>query len=177
MTLFFRRFIGALALDAGAFEEIESNAAADMQSMLVVAAACVAGGIGAVGLGASSTAQFVAATVMVLTAWMVWAGLIATIGTRVMAEDRTRSDVHELLRVLGFAAAPGVFLVFLAMRTVAPLMAVVVLIWMIAAAVLAVKQALDYRGTARAAAVCTVALLVALSIMAGVALMLTRTVT
>lgn len=176
MTQFFRRFVGALALDAGAFEDIEASPAADAQSMLVVAAACVAGGIGAVGVGASGAAGFVIAAVMVLSAWLVWVGLIATIGTRMLPELETHSDVHELLRVLGFAAAPGVFLAFAAMRAAAPLMIAIVSIWMIAAAVIAIRQALDYRTTARAAAVCAIAFLTSAGALTLVALLLSATV-
>lgn len=176
MTQFFRRFVGALALDAGAFEDIEASPAADFQSLLVVIGVCVAGGVGALGLGASGATGVAVATFLVLSAWLVWVGLIATIGTAIMGEPQTHSDVHELLRVLGFAAAPGVFLAFAAMPAVAPLMIALVAVWMIAAAVLGIRQALDYRTTARAAAVCAVAFLVSAGALTMVALLLTANV-
>jgi hypothetical protein len=113
---------------------------------------------------------------MVLGAWQVWVGLIATIGTAWLADTETRSDVHELLRVLGYAAAPGVFLAFAAMRPVAALMILVVAVWMIAAAVLGVRQALDYKTTLRAAAVCAMAFVFAVGAMAAVALLFSRSV-
>jgi hypothetical protein len=78
----------------------------------------------------------------------VWAATIATLGTTALAEPQTRSSLPELLRVLGFAAAPGVFIALAAMPAVAPIVLVVVAAWMIAAAVVAVRQALDYRSTA-----------------------------
>jgi hypothetical protein len=176
MTLFFRRFLGALSLDAGAFEDIEASRNADMQAMAVLLAACAAGGIGAIGLGVTGAAGFVVSALLVLGAWLVWAGLIATLGTTAMADVDTRSDVHELLRVLGYAAAPGVFLAFAAMRAVAPLMVLLVIVWMIAAAVLGVRQALDFRSTARAAAVCVIAFVLSAGAMTAVALLLSRTV-
>ncbi len=76
------------------------------------------------------------------------------LGTNALAEPQTKSDLPELLRVLGFATAPGVFLALAGMPAAAPVVLVVVAPWMIAAAVVAVRQALDYRSTARAIAVC-----------------------
>ena len=55
MTLFFRRFIGALMLDADAFEDIEAHRDADMQSVVVLLMACGAGGMAAAGLAARAT--------------------------------------------------------------------------------------------------------------------------
>ena len=81
-----------------------------------------------------------------------------------------------MLRVLGYATAPGIFLALASMRSVAPLMIAIVCAWIVAAAVLGVRQALDYRSTARAVAVCAIALAVAVGAMAAVALLLSQNV-
>jgi hypothetical protein len=86
--------------------------------------------------------------------WLVWAVLCLVIGRRLLAEPQTETDVGELLRVLGFAAAPGIVQalgVFAPFRT--PVIAVAQL-WMILAMVVGVRQALDYSGTLRAFVVC-----------------------
>ena len=171
MAHLYRRFIGALALDAGAFEDIEANRNADMQSIAVVVAVCLAGGVGAMGLGVTGLTGVAISALMVLGAWLVWASVIALLGTTAMAERQTHSDVHELLRVLGYAAAPGVFLVFAAMRSVATLVISIVCIWMVAAAVVAVRQSLDYRTTVRAAGVCVMAFLLSAGAMTVIALL------
>ena len=176
MTLFFRRFVGALALSPGAFEDIEADRRSAMQSVIVVIAACLAGGVGAVGFGAVGVSGFITGGVMVLGAWLVWVGVIAAVGTITLAEPQTRSDAPELLRVLGFAAAPGVFLAFAAMRPAAPIIIILVALWMSAAAVIGVRQALDYRRTSRAVAVCALACLLSFGTMAAVALILSRPV-
>jgi hypothetical protein len=176
MALFFRRFIGTLVLDASAFEDIEADRHAGMQSVLVVLAVCLAGGMAATGLGLTGPAGFVTGAVMVLGAWLVWVAIINTVGTVVLSEPQTRTNVRELLRVLGFAAAPGVFLALAVLRPAAPLVFAVVAVWMIAAAVLGVRQALDYRSTTRAAAVCAIGWLLSFGIIAGFALLLSRPV-
>ena len=163
--------MGALSLDAGTFEDIEASRSADVQSIAIVAAVCAAGGVGAMGLGVSGLSGIVISALMVLGAWLVWVGLIAAIGTTTMAEPHTRSDVHELLRVLGYAAAPGLFLALAAMPAAAPLLISLVCVWLIASSVLAVRQALDYRSTARAVSVCVIAFLLSAGAMAAVALL------
>ena len=149
------RFIGALTLDASAYEDVEADRRAGMQAVLVVVAATAAGGIASVGLGASPLG-FVAGAVMALGGWLMWVSMILTVGTTTLAQPQTRSSGQELLRTLGFAAAPGVFVAFAAMRAVAPFVFAVVSIWMIATAVLAVRQSLDFRSTPRAIAVCAI---------------------
>ena len=176
MALFFRRFIGALVLDAAAFEDIEADRRAAMQSVIVVALACLAGGFAAAGLGLVGLGGFVTGAVLALGAWLVWISVIATVGAVTLAEPQTHSDVRELLRTLGFAAAPGVFLAFAAMPAAAPFVVPLVAVWMTAAAIVAVRQALDYRHTMRAVAVCGLGLLVAFGVMFAVSLVFTRRV-
>jgi hypothetical protein len=164
MTLFFRRLMRVLVLDPGTFEEIEADRHAAMQSILVVLLVCLAGGIAALGLGVTGTAGFATGAVVSLGAWLVWAAAITTIGTVALAEPATRSDLTEVLRVLGFAAAPGVFIAFAAMRAIAAPILMLVVVWTIAAAVIGVRQALDYRSTTRAIGVCVVAWLLSFGV-------------
>jgi hypothetical protein len=160
MVRFIRRFIGVLVLDAGAFEEIEADRHAGMQSVIVVLMVCAAGGFAAFGLGLAGLAGFVSGAVVALGAWLVWVAVVATIGTLMLPEQQTRSDLPELLRVLGFASAPAVFLGFAAMPATAPLIVVMSITWTIAASVIGVRQALDYRSMPRAIAVCVVSWIV-----------------
>ena len=171
MTLFFRRFIGALVLDASAFEEIEADRHAAMQSVVVVAMVCLASGLAAMGPGAVSLSSFTTGAIVSLGAWLVWAAVIITLGTVTVPEPQTTSNLPELLRVLGFASAPGVFIALAAMRSTAPLVLVVVTIWMIAAAVIGVRQALDYRSTPRAIAVCVVGWLLSFGVVLAALMM------
>lgn len=176
MIVFFGRLLGALMLDRGTYENIERDRTADVQSLMVVLAVSAAGGFAAIGLGLVGTAGFVTGTVVMLGAWLVWVAAIATIGTVTLAEPQTRSNAHELLRVLGFAAAPGLFAGLAAVRPAAIVVLSIVAAWMIAAAVVAVRQALDYRSIGRAAAVCTIAAVLCGAIVAGVAMLLSQRV-
>ena len=67
---------------------------------------------------------------------------------------RTHSDAGELLRTIGFAAAPGLLLALGVLPGVTVPIFVMVSVWMLAAMIVAVRQALDYDNTAHAVAVC-----------------------
>jgi len=173
---FTRRFMGALVLDPMTFEDVEADRHAGGQAALVVLLACLAGGFATIGSTPMTLPTFAMGAVTVLGAWVVWALLIATIGTHMMPEPQTNSRPGELLRTMGFAAAPGVFLAFGAIPSAAPFAFVVALLWMAAATVLAVRQALDYRSLARAAIVSVTAWLLAFAIVASAGLLLARSV-
>jgi hypothetical protein len=176
MGLFFRRFIGALVLDAAAFEEVEGDPRSGLQSTSVVVLAAAAAGMAVMGWDLIDPVAFIGGIAFLLTGWVVWIGLISAIGTIALPEPETRSSTIELMRTLGFAAAPGVWLVFASMRAVAPLVVAVVAVWMIAATVIGMRQALDYRSTVRAMVVCVAGWVIAFGVLAGVAALLSREV-
>jgi len=158
-----RRLVGALALNAAAYEEVEADGRATTQACVTVLLSSVAAGIGAGGIDAVFTVTGVA-----LLGWASWALLTFEVGARLLPGARTHSDVGELLRTIGFAAAPGLFLVLgLIPGAAAPVFAIVSL-WMLAAMIVAVRQALDYASTARAVAVCATGWALTIAIVLGV---------
>jgi len=168
MTLFVRRFIGALMLDAGAYEDIEADRGAGPSAVFVIALACAAGAFAGRSASVGGSPGFAIAMAMMLGWWIVWAMLITAIGTRLLPEPQTRSNPSELLRSIGFAAAPGTFFAFAAMPAVSIFVFVIVTLWMIAATVIAVRQALDYTTTWRAVAVCVIAWFLSIGLIAAV---------
>ena len=176
MALFLRRLIGALVLDPATYEDVEADRSAGMQAMAVVVLACVSGGFAAMGQGLVGLVGFVTGAIVVLGAWLVWVAVITTVGTITLAEAQTRSNARELLRTLSFATAPAMFLAFAAMRPAAPIVVTLVAAWMTAAAVIGVRQALDYRSTLRAVAVCGLGLLIAFGMMFAVSMVFSQRV-
>ena len=67
---------------------------------------------------------------------------------------RPRVDAAQLLRTLGFAAAPGLIQIAGVLPGAKTPVFLVAGLWTLAASVVAVRQAADYTSTARAAAVC-----------------------
>src|SRR5439155_11381632 len=167
---FIMRLIGASALDAAVYEEIEADQGATSQAVAVVLMSSLAAGIGARGLGGGSFQSIVLISMLALIAWAAWALITFEIGARLMPEPQTRSDVGELLRTIGFATAPGILRVLGVIGPVAIPVFALAAVWMLAAMIVAVRQALDYTNTARAIAVCVLGWVLAVSMAIGIGL-------
>jgi hypothetical protein len=163
-----RRFYGSLRLDAATYEDVEADPSASPQALAIVLAFSAAAAIGFAGR-APEVGAMVGAALAALAGWLSWAAIVAYLGAHVFPEPQTRADVGQLARTLGFSAAPGLFLLLLAVPVARPVTFVVVSVWMLAAMIVAVRQALDYTHTRRAVGVCVVGwgLVAALTLVAG----------
>ncbi len=158
MASFQDRMIGAAMLNVSTYEEVEADTGAFQQAMTVVVLSSVAAGIGAIRDGGIT--GIVMSTVLALVGWFIWAGLSFVIGTKLIPEPQTQSDMGELLRTLGFASAPGILRIFGFIPILGGLITLVATFWMLATTVIAIRQALDYQSTGRAIAVCVIGFLV-----------------
>src|SRR3954453_21370967 len=174
-TPFVMRLIGAMAIDPVTYEEVEADRPATGQALLVVVLSSIGAGIGARGLGSGTPQSMVFISALSLLAWAAWALLTYQIGVRLLPEADTRADVGELLRTIGFAAAPGMLRVFGIVPGAAIPAFAITAVWMLAAMIVAVRQALDYKSTARAIAVCVVGGTLAIGIAAIIGLVFSPT--
>jgi hypothetical protein len=168
---FLQRLLGAAALDPAIYEEVEADESATIQALVTVVASSLAAGIGARGFGGNTVPNIALVSTIAVLAWAAWALVTFGIGVRLLPQPQTRSNVGELLRTIGFATAPGCLRVLGVLPGVTIPVFVVTAIWMLAAMVVAVRQALDYDSTARAIAVCGVgwALAIVISLVLGLA--------
>jgi len=151
---FQERIIRAAKLDVDLYEEVEADQGAMSQAMGVVVLSAVAAGIA--GFGQRGISGIMAATLVALISWYIWAFLTYFIGTRLLPEPQTRADYGELLRTIGFSSAPGLIRVLGIIPGLRELVFFAASIWMLVAMVVAVRQALDYTSTWRAIGVCVV---------------------
>lgn len=143
----------AAKLDASVYEELEKDQKLMIEAMIVVVLSSIAAGIGNIGIGARG---MVIGVVVALIGWFVWAYLMFLIGTKILPEPQTKSDVGQLLRTIGFAASPGILRVFGVIPGFAHIIFTIAGIWMLVAMVVAVRQALNYTNTLRAVCVCLI---------------------
>ncbi len=153
MASFVERMIGAATLNVGTYEEVEADADATAQALGVVLLSAVAHGIGNFGHGGMGMLR---GLVFALIGWVVWAGLAYLIGTKLLPEPQTKSNVGELLRTTGFAAAPGVLAFLGIIPFLGRIALFVIAVWSLVTMVIAVRQALDYQNTGRAILVCLI---------------------
>jgi len=154
MASFPNRILGASLLRSATYEEIEADRDADGQAFAVVMLAAAGAGIGSIeNAGGLGLLTFALATV---GGWYIWAYSAFLIGTRLLPSKETVADQNELLRVIGFSAAPGILRVFMLIEDIALPVFVLCNVWMLVAMVIAVRQALDYTSTLRAVTVCAI---------------------
>jgi len=148
-----QRMAGAAMLDIQTYEEVERDKTATAQALLVVLISSAAAAIGGAAGGVSGILRLGIAAVV---GWVLWAAVIYLVGAKVMPEPGTRSDIGELLRTTGFASSPGVIRILGFVPLLGWIIQLVAFFWMLAAMVIAVRQALDYTSTVRAAIVCII---------------------
>ena len=156
MASFQDRVMGAMRLEAATFEEIEHDRTAVSQAALVVLGAAISGVIGTIRYGFFGGA-IVATIVFAFIGWGVGAAVVWLVGTRLMPGRNTEADFQQVLRVVGFAQAPGLFSVLGIIPYLGWLIRFAIGIWTLIALVIAVRQALDYDDTLKAVLVCVIA--------------------
>lgn len=158
MASFGDRIVGAMKLNPATFQEVENDPTAMGQAVGVIVLAAVASGIGAIWF--TGLTGLVMGVLRALVAYLIWAAIVWLIGTKVMPEPATKADFPETFRVVAFAAAPGLLSVLTIIGIIpilgwliAALIGLLILIWTIAAMVIAVREVFDYSTTGKAAIV------------------------
>lgn len=148
------RIVRAARLEPALYEEVEADRAATGEALAVVVLSSVAGGLSALGQG--GLRGLVMGTLGDVIGWVIMALTILFVGTKLLAGPQTRADLGELLRTMGYASSPGLIRVVGIIPGAGWIANPVALLWVLAATVIAVRQALDFPSTGRAVAVCIV---------------------
>jgi hypothetical protein len=158
MRLYLYRLMGAAMLDAGMYEGIEADRGTNGQAALTVLLSSLAAAFGAGAWAHARALPLIVVAAIAGLMWVAWVFMVFHIGTRMLPTAETRVTLGELFRTTGFAAAPGLLQVFAMFPGMAMPVFAGTWLWMLAAMVVAVQHALDYRTLGRALAVCGVAL-------------------
>ncbi len=154
MKLFFIRAFRAAKLDATVFDEVIENAKLMTQAIIVdfiYGVAVSYGTFGRAGVAGINSAIFIT-----LIGWYIWAFSTYIVGVRLFPESGTTADRKAFMRAMGFASSPGWLRLLGLVPEIGGAVFAVVSIWMVVAAVVAVKKALNYTSTQRAAAITVV---------------------
>ena len=144
------RMIRAAKLDINLYEEVEADKTAIRQALYVVLIYSICAGIGSgiavvwdEGVGRFFLSLFVG-MLFALVFWLLWSFITYLVGTTFFKGPKTKATYSELLRTIGFSAAPGVLMIFVFIPYIGGVISFLVLIWMLVAMVIAVRQALDF---------------------------------
>ena len=165
---YLQKLYRAIILDIELYEEVEADKTLTRQAMMTVAIVATIESI--FHLGSEDSIIIIGSIEAALGSiirWVLWAFLIAFVGTRILPEPETDSDTGELLRTLGFAYAPGIFYIFSSVPIIGFFVQLVVPFWQLASMTVAVRQALDFSSTTRAIGVCVVAIVLTMIILSA----------
>jgi len=150
------RMIRAARLDPRLYAEVVADETTIGQAASIVLLAAFAGGINYP--GAPFLILF-GGLLAALIGWVLFAYVIYLIGTKLLPEPQTKANFGALLRVMGFANAPGVVKLLGIVPELRALVFFVAMVWVLVATVTAVRHALSYKSSWRAIGVCAIPLL------------------
>ena len=148
MASFGERVVGAMTLNAATFQEIENDPTAMGQAVGVIALAAVSMGLGWIFY--SGLTGIVWNILSSVVAYAIWAVFIWLFGTKVMPDPATKADFPETFRTVAFAVAPGLLGIITIIPLLGWLLYFAIVLWQLAAMVVAVKEVLDYTDTVKA---------------------------
>lgn len=132
------RVIGVLKLDVNTYEAIEADESATSQAAIVVAVVAIVGGLIGGGIsaamGGSFLGSFLSQLLSAFFGWFIWSAVTYFVGTSLFGGKAT---MGEMLRVLGFAQAPGI------LGIIPVCGSFVGWIWTLACTFIAIRQGLD----------------------------------
>ncbi len=158
MNRFLNRFLRAAKLDISLYQEIVEDVGAINQALIVVLIYSMASAYGTFGRTGATGVNI--GMITTLLGWYVWAFSTYIIGARFLPETGTNPDRKTIMRVLGFASAPGVFRVLGFIQGFGLVILLIAASWMVIAAAIGVKQALSYESTSRALGVCILGMII-----------------
>ncbi len=154
MNLFLNRLFRAAKLDAGLYQEVIADTGTMFQAMMAVFIYCAASAYG--GFGRAGVAGINFGMITSLLGWYVWAFSTYFVGARLLPEAETKGDRKAVLRAMGFASSPGLIRLLGLIPNMAGTTLLIASVWMFVAAVIAIKQAMNYKSIYRAAGACLI---------------------
>ncbi|HEY8490264.1 MAG TPA: YIP1 family protein [Dehalococcoidia bacterium] len=161
------RMLRAARLDVSVYEEVEHDQGATGQALLIIVLAAIAGGIGGLSEGLGGLVVRVIAAVLY---WILLSGAAYLVGSRLLRTGATQATWGQVLRTVGFAYSPGVLSIFGFIPILGPILLLIISIWILVAAIIAIRQALDFT-TLRAVGTGIIAWLIAVIILAPLTLL------
>ena len=157
MRGYLNRFVGAALLDVKLYKEVAGEPRYLFQAWITVLIYAMLASWGT--FGRSGAAGTNISMISSLIGWYIWSFSTYFLATKFFRETKTeidRGDRKAVIRTMGFACAPGAIRILGIIPGLGIVAIVVASIWMIVAATIAVKAALNIENTARAAGACII---------------------
>ncbi len=155
------RMIRAAKLDPTLFDEIARDETTMGEAMTVVLIATAAAGIGA---SLAGPMGLIGGAVLALIGWIIQAVLAFFVGTKIIPDSDTKTDLMAVMRVTGYATAPGVLAALGFIPMLGWLAAFIAGLWQLAAFIVAIRVVMNFEGNGKAILVVIIGWLVKLAV-------------
>ena len=137
------RLRGALTLDARTYREVEQDTNANGQAALTIVLAALAAGIGSI-VGRDWLQDAIGVVLSSVLQWIVFSFVAYYVGASLFSTGQTSVTPGQVLRAIGFAHAPKLFLVLGIIPILGWIVGLVVFFWFLAAAITALREAFEF---------------------------------
>lgn len=168
------RFLRVLSLESGVFQTIAADSSSMAQALIIVLIGAIATATGT--LDDSGFGTFIPTMIVAIFGWIVWSWLIYVLGTRLSVKIFPKSaspEMRSIFKAIGFAQAPAVLRIVGLSSSLGPMIAILSLIWIIAAMAVATNQLFGSQSLGRSAAVVVISFVPYLLIVGGFTLLTT----
>lgn len=135
-----RRAKDVMTFNTRTYEEIVRDPSATTEAAIVVATVAIASGLGQLFDGAGA---LMGAVIAMLLGWVISAAVIYYVGTRITGKQGTGNSVERVMRIVGYAAIPGIFALFTGLWLVGWIFATVIFFWLLVTMILAIRASMD----------------------------------
>lgn len=136
----FARSVDVAVLKTRTYSEIARDPRATIEAAIVVILVAISAGIGNVIQGSDG---LVGGIVLSLLGWVISSAIIYFIGTNITGTPTTSGSIESLLRTLGYASAPNIFLFLGFIWILGGLIVFLLSIWTLVTTILAIRTALS----------------------------------
>ena len=157
MRLYFIRFFRAARLDASFYQEVAADPLLLNQAWITVLIYAMLASWGSFGRAGAIGSNI--GMISAVIGWYIWAFSSYFVATRLFrrgSAETQRADRKTVIRAMGFACAPGAIRLLGMIPGLGIAVLVLSSIWMIVAATIAIRAALNFENTAHAAGVCII---------------------
>ncbi|MEC4678126.1 MAG: hypothetical protein VST69_05170 [Nitrospirota bacterium] len=147
MKQFLDRVLAVIQLEPLAYLEIKENKAPLTQAMFLLFLSSTATALGSV---EGYVEKIPMAILTACAAWIAWGLLIYVLGTRIFRTPETQVDLITVMRLVGFASAPGILKALAFIPAVSGIILFGTSIWILGTTTIASQQALSYKSFPRA---------------------------
>ena len=142
-TSYADRLRGALMLDPRTYREVEQDTNATGQAALTIILAALAAGIGSL-ISRDVLQNALGTAVSSILQWVVFSFVAYYVGMSLFSNTQSSATPGQVLRTIGFAHAPKLFLVLGIIPIVGWVVGLIVFFWFLAAAIVALREAFEF---------------------------------